>query len=94
MTISTYYERLTCGCCNCDTNAGEVIVLKIPRIDASILGYAPIDEHYIFVCPTCYATAVKKYKTASVVNCGSYNWHRVCPRCYAEADRQLKEENE
>lgn len=71
--ISTYYERLTCGCCNCDTNAGEVIVLKIPRIDASILGYAPINEHYIFVCPTCYATAVKKHKTANAKLRGGTN---------------------
>lgn len=71
--ISTYYERLACGCCNCDTNAGDVIVLKIPKIDASILGYAPVNEHYIFVCPTCYAIAVKKYKTANAKLRGGTN---------------------
>lgn len=56
-TISTYYERLLCDCCKQDTHAGEAITL--------ILGCKPFAKHYITVCPTCYATAVRNLKTAN-----------------------------
>ena len=54
--------------------------------------YEPV-ECEVCGSQTNYVEAIA-IKTASVVNYGSWVWHRVCPRCYAEADRQLKEENE
>lgn len=47
--IVTYYEPLACDTCNCATDAGEAIAVKILSYDGLTL-----KPCYMFVCPTCY----------------------------------------
>ena len=47
--IVTYYEPLACETCNCATDAGEAIAVKILNYDGWTL-----KPCYMFVCPTCY----------------------------------------
>lgn len=47
--IVTYYEPLACDTCNCETDAGEAIAVKILSYDGFTL-----KPCYMFVCPTCY----------------------------------------
>lgn len=50
--IVTYYEPLACETCNCETDAGEAIAVKILTYDGWTL-----KPCYMFVCPTCYYRA-------------------------------------
>ena len=55
--IKTYYAPANCEACDCKSNWGELIAVKLPHPWTTSI------KRWGFVCPRCYAKAVKRSKT-------------------------------